>query len=61
MPKGINSDVPAVQLQRRSELAPKGINPEALEKAKRNPREGISGNFIPKGYTSWRQKEVILR
>ena len=55
---GINSEVPAVQFQRRSELAPKGINCQAPAKAKRNPWEGISGDFIPKGNSSWRQKEV---
>ena len=33
-----------VKFQQRSELAPKGINYEAPAKAKRNPREGISGD-----------------
>ena len=37
--------MPAGQFQQRSELVPKGIYSEAPEKAKRNPREGISGNF----------------
>ena len=44
-PNGISSEVPAGKFQRRSELAPKGINYEAPAKAKRNPREGISGDF----------------
>ena len=48
-PSGINPEVPAGQFQRRSELAPKGINPEAPAKAKRNPREGISGDFHSQG------------
>ena len=47
--KGINSDVPAGQSQKRSELVPTGINYEVPEKAKRNPLEGISGNFQSQG------------
>ena len=48
-PNGFNSKVPSGQFQRRSKLAPKRINSEAPEKAKRNPWEGISGNFHSQG------------
>ena len=44
-PNGINSEVPAGKFQRRSKLAPKEINSKTPAKAKRNPREGISGDF----------------
>ena len=54
--KGINSEVPAGKFQRRSELAPKGINYEALAKVKRNPKKEFPGIFIPKYDPSWLQK-----
>ena len=40
-----NYEVPLVRFQRRSELAPKGVNSKAPAKTKRDPREGISGDF----------------
>ena len=49
MPNRINSEVPSGKFQRRSELAPKGINSEVPEKSKRNPREEISGDFHSQG------------
>ena len=60
-PNGINSKVPAGQFQRRSELAPKGINSKAPEKAKRNPREGISRDFHSQGRSELAPKGSKIR
>ena len=38
---------PQKHFQQNLELAPKGINSKAPEKANRNPREGTSGDFHP--------------
>ena len=56
-PNEISSETPVGKFQRRSDRAPKGSNANAPEKAKRNPREGISRDFqsqvrserVPKG------------
>ena len=48
-PNGINLEVPAGKFQQIFELAPKGINSEAPAKTKRNPWEGISGDFHSQG------------
>ena len=58
MPNVINSKVPAVKFKRRSELAPKGINSEAPAKAKKNPREGISGDFHSQGISKLAPKGI---
>ena len=44
--------MPAGQFQQISELAPDGINSKTSVKAKRNPQEGINGEF----HFQWRSE-----
>ena len=67
-PNGISSKGPTGKFQRRYELVIKGINSEAPTKAKRNPREVISGDFYfqvrsklaPKGNKFWGAWRIIF-